>query len=827
MSRRLSLLTGGTGIAASALLLGLYARGEAGWLGLFLLLPWLLSLARLQRLRAVLISAWLMSIAMVLAVFGWFTGALASYAGVPPPLAWLLLALLAPLLQPQLLLYAAARHFAARRLAAASVGLVGACTWVAAEWLLPKLFNDTIGHGLAEAALWRQAADLAGAAGLSLLLILANEALVLAAIQWRSGWRRWMPPLCAAALVPLLLAGYGSWRIASLAEHWSQPADGLRIGMVQSAIVDYEELRRELGTYQTVRQVLDAHFELSRAAIGEYGVDALLWSETVYPTPFGHPRSEDGAALDREIQAFVNELAVPLVFGSYDLDRQGEYNAAVFLEPGTGLLGYYRKTHPFPLTEHVPSWLDGPLLRRWLPWAGSWQAGDGVRVLPLRTRDGRSLDVVPLICLDSVDPMLAIEGARLGAQAIIVLSNDSWFSADPLGAALHLRVATFRSMETRLPQLRVTSNGLSAFIDPSGEVLARSGMGDRAVLAGEVPIQTPPTTLVRKLGDWIGPTALTLLSGYVVLILLADRVRSGASGVASLPAAQVVATSWDIRLCSPAQCGLQLALRLTAAVGLLSLAAGMALRYGPQVNHLAQVQTYLWAVLAPLLGAWLLARRHAGQLSIDQGQLRLSVPTQQWLIPVDRIQSLEPWRLPVPACPPSGLGVWLRLRSGRRFQRALLIADALGFWRSLRAAGAPVPVLDSRAQFWAGYVSARASARQRWLDHGAVRFGLFPLLLALPAFRLHQIIAYGGTFGEWQAHGAAAWFTGLLIWWAAWSIGLMLFAALLRIGIECLALLLTSLVPRHLALARSWLEIGGRGLYYLSAPAALLLKLLG
>jgi hypothetical protein len=64
----------------------------------------------------------------------------------------------------------------------------------------------------------------------------------------------------------------------------------------------------------------------------------------------------------------------------------------------------------------VPAWLDGPVLRRLLPWAGRWQPGSGARVLPLRLRDGREVPVQPLICRDSVDPSLAIAAARLGAQ---------------------------------------------------------------------------------------------------------------------------------------------------------------------------------------------------------------------------------------------------------------------------------------------------------------------------------------------------------------------------------------------------------------------------
>ena len=200
--------------------------------------------------------------------------------------------------------------------------------------------------------------------------------------------------LAVAAMLPALMAGYGLWRLATLPLEPDATTPYLRIGMVQSGIVDYEAQRREIGAYAVVRKVLDTHFGLSRAAIEHHQVDALLWSETVYPTTFGHPRSEDGAAFDREILDFVTRSGVPLVFGSYDVDDGGEYNAAAFVEPRTGLLGFYRKTYPFPLTEHVPAWLDGPRLRAWLPWLGSWQAGSGARVFPLRAADGRLLGAV-------------------------------------------------------------------------------------------------------------------------------------------------------------------------------------------------------------------------------------------------------------------------------------------------------------------------------------------------------------------------------------------------------------------------------------------------
>lgn len=178
------------------------------------------------------------------------------------------------------------------------------------------------------------------------------------------------------------------------------------------------------------------------------GADVLLWSETVYPTPFGAPRSEDGAMFDAEIQAFVDAMGVPLLFGSYDLDAAGEYNAALLLEPGRGRVGAYRKTHLFPMTEYLPTWMDTPWIRRALPWTGDWQPGDGAR--------------------------------------------------------LHLAVARFRSIETRLPQLRVTTNGLSALIDKTGGVPVQTAMGQQAVLTGVIaahdPVPVPGSAASRSGG---------------------------------------------------------------------------------------------------------------------------------------------------------------------------------------------------------------------------------------------------------------------------------------------------------------------------------------
>jgi apolipoprotein N-acyltransferase len=378
----------------------------------------------------------------------------------------------------------------------------------------------------------RQAADLAGAHGLSFVVILVNECLgaMVARERWRAGALAVLAPAACAALLLAALAGYGTVRYRQLA---SDGAAGTPVtaGLVQAGIANYERLRAEQGTFNAVRTILDAHVALSQQAFdrarlgGRAELDLLLWPETVYPTTFGSPKSPEGATFDRAIGAFVVRAGVPLVFGAYDAEGSDEFNAAVFLEPGAdGGLSFdaYRKARLFPLTEHVPRLLESHRLRAWLPWLGRWRAGVGGQGMALGLPGGRSLRIAPLICLDAVDPRLALEAVRRGAEIIVTLSNDSWFAVGN-GPRLHLVVSAFRSLETRRPQLRVTNTGISAVIAPTGELIATAEVFDRTSLVTTVTPVGERDTLMLAWGDWFGPTAFALALLALALVLVRRR----------------------------------------------------------------------------------------------------------------------------------------------------------------------------------------------------------------------------------------------------------------------------------------------------------------
>lgn len=805
------------GIVLSAALFGLYSRGGVAFvLGFVALVPWLLALNAIPTLAGTTRNALLMSIAFVLAVFAWFGIAIGAYVNIGSASGLLIILVAAPLSQPQVLAFALVRHVAGRRFGFVVRTFAAASAWVATEWLLPKLLGDTIGHGLYPSQYLRQLADLGGAAGLSFLLIIINECVAHAFTHRHEARRVSLAPLFTAAGLLIFAMVYGAVRVSSFGTVAHSDAKPLRIGMVQSNIVDYERMRREMGAYEVVRHVLDTHYVLSREAMVQGNVDALLWSETVYPTSFAHPKSEGGAELDREILDFVKASKIPLVFGTYDRDDNGEYNAAAFVEPEAGTLGFYRKTDLFLLTEYLPAWLDTPVVRRWLPWAGTWKPGSGARVFPLRLADGREIPVLPMICLDDVDSDLAIDGARLGGQVILGMSNDSWFSDYPVGANLHLAVAAFRSIETRLPQMRVTANGVSAVIDASGAIVASTGMNEQKVLIGEVKIAEPRMTLMLAWGNWVGKAGLA----YLLLLLVFAVATSRKQNVAMRAVDAVGNFHDDVAIVTPAWRAASGLLRAFAFGGLIWIGLAMVFGDGAQMNTLVQMRMFAALVAAPYAAAWCILRAFRARICIENDLLVLEQSERRIEIPLKDIAALEAWRFPFP-----GPGLSLTLASGKRWPGGIAIRDQASFLAALLHAGANSAIAESLQTRMARYMQTRVAVAPWRIDNPWLKFVLFPLVPALPAFRLHQIIAFGGIFGEYYSYGLKAYLIAFFIWWASWAIGMVLFAALLRVLIESASAMALALHPRSAIETRRWLEICGRLFFYIGVPVSLLIRL--
>jgi apolipoprotein N-acyltransferase len=112
----------------------------------------------------------------------------------------------------------------------------------------------------------------------------------------------------------------------------------------------------------------------------------------------------------------------------------------------------------------------------------------------------------------------------LPAAAFLVnASNDAWFG-DSLAPHQHLEIARMRAKETQRYLLRATNTGISAVIAPSGAILARTGLFEKAVLTAEITPLAGATPYVR-LGNAaaVGLALLLVVAGFA----LARRDRAG------------------------------------------------------------------------------------------------------------------------------------------------------------------------------------------------------------------------------------------------------------------------------------------------------------
>ena len=75
---------------------------------------------------------------------------------------------------------------------------------------------------------------------------------------------------------------------------------------------------------------------------------------------------------------------------------------------------------------------------------------------------------------------------------------------------LHLVSAAFRSIETRLPQVRATNSGISALISPDGEILAQTRFDRRETLSLPIPRGPHLVTPMMALGFLRAPLLLAL-----------------------------------------------------------------------------------------------------------------------------------------------------------------------------------------------------------------------------------------------------------------------------------------------------------------------------
>lgn len=267
-------------------------------------------------------------------------------------------------------------------------------------------------------------------------------------------------------------------------------------------------------------------------------------------------------------------------------------------------------------------------------------------------------------------------------------------------------------------------------------------------------------------------------------------------------------------------------LTVIARGSLLLTLAAILLADRPPTNPLLQIRLFLGLFAAPELATWCVARAFAARASVepaaDGATLVLTLRDRRIEVALNSIAGIEPWLLPLPR----GGGLRVKLASGAYLPRTIGVADPVAFVDALIDAGASPSIRAGLDRSVVAFASARVAGPRGLLEHPALKFVLFSLLPTVPAFRLHQYITYGGTFGEYYTFGLKAYLLGFGLWWASWALGMVFVATAIRAVVEVVALGAAAAIPSYAAGMRRALEIAQRLLFYVGVPTWLALRLL-
>ena len=312
----------------------------------------------------------------------------------------------------------------------------------------------------------------------------------------------------------------------------SANAPEFRFSLIQANIGDFLKVAAERGETKATQQVIGQYIDLSKqAANTQPAPDALLWPETAYPAIFQRPMSPNEALMDHAMNEFTKDLKPLLIFGGYDIDPQAlEYNSMFFYDAKTKTKNVYHKAVLLMFGETLPFAENFPELKSLFPTMGFFGRGPGPQVMTIKNSAGHEFKVAPSICYEDLITDHSVEGAQLGADALVNITNDSWFG--PKGEPfLHLALARFRSIETRLPLIRSTNTGITAFIDPSGEMLNSTDLFKadilRATITNRIMPEPPYLVMARVLGpNWFVRFAICFMAASVLWLLSRLAKRS-------------------------------------------------------------------------------------------------------------------------------------------------------------------------------------------------------------------------------------------------------------------------------------------------------------
>lgn len=254
-----------------------------------------------------------------------------------------------------------------------------------------------------------------------------------------------------------------------------------------------------------------------RPSPGGQQPDLLIWPEA--PAPFSFQDARFGPVISHLAAEFHRPVVVGVIEWKPGTEmRNGvqrptlvPYNSAAMLNEIGQRTFSYDKIHLVPFGEYEPFPFIHQVVTSVSEEVGGFHKGTQRSVGHFS--NGNTFSV--FICYEAIYPMEVRQFVTGGAQLLINISNDGWFGTSQ-AAEQHLRMARVRAVENRRWLVRDTNSGITAAIDPYGNVtrVMRRDMRDSADLPYDFRTDL---TVYARFNDWFAWMCV-IVSGILLIL---------------------------------------------------------------------------------------------------------------------------------------------------------------------------------------------------------------------------------------------------------------------------------------------------------------------
>lgn len=481
-------------ISSGVLFAWSFPNVAAGWLMFIALLPLFVALARAGGARNAFLLGWLSQTIAWLLMVPWVIRVMSHYGGLPYVTGVVIFVAMCGYLGMYGGLFALLFHRIAPRTSFRRWLLVP-LAWAAVEYARTYLFSgfpwSLIAASIVEYTPLVQFDRVAGPYALGVLILLPSTLIAWLIVASPTGIRR----LFAVGSVAIItFVWWTTGYVAAKVIARPNTAPVARAALLQPNIS--QEMRWDNDNLVRIFRRMTAMTEEATS----HGVQVVIWPESTVPLSFATTDFYRDA-----IESVSRAHDVDVILGSVaeDPTQPGKLWNAAFLVSGGRTIGHYDKIQLVPFGEYVPMREMLFFAHKLVHAVGQFEFGTKDTPLAGRFRYGLA------ICYEVVFPQIPRAQVVHGANVLVTVTNDAWYDGTS-APRQHLSQARLRAVENDRYLLRAGTTGISAVVDPTGQIVQELAMGKQGIVYADFQPRTSTTPYVR-FGDWFAWVAIGLV----------------------------------------------------------------------------------------------------------------------------------------------------------------------------------------------------------------------------------------------------------------------------------------------------------------------------